>query len=275
MKVVIRADASSRVGSGHVMRCKTLAEELRRRGAEVQFVCRDDPGHLIALLTREGYRVAVLPAADAAESADADATTSVLGGFAPDWLVVDHYGLGEEWESRLRAHVSRIFVIDDLANRPHACDALLDPNWFGATTPHRYDNLVPRSCRRLLGPRYALLHPLFAQLRRILPPRDGLIRRVLVFFGAVDSWNQTTAVLEALRAPAFAGLAVDVVVGHANVHGAAIEAMVRDLAGGALHRKLPTLAGVMARADVMAGAGGATTWERCCLGLPAVVAATA
>ena len=271
MNVAIRTDASSRIGSGHVRRCKTLADELRRRGASVRFVCREHPGDLIPLLSNAGYCVAVLPAVDAGQAADADATISALHGFAPDWLVVDHYGLDEEWESRLRDHVGRVFVIDDLANRRHACDALLDQNWFGAATDRRYDDFVPVRCRLLLGPRYALLHPLFAQLRRSPPPRDGVMRRLLVFFGAVDSCNQTVAVLHALRAQEFAGIGVDVVVGHANRHATDIEAMVQGRVGAALHRDLPNLAGLMAGADVMAGAGGATTWERCCLGLPAVV----
>lgn len=275
MNVAIRADASSRIGSGHVRRCKTLADQLRQRGATVRFVCREQPGHLIRLLTDDGYRVEVLPADVDAQSADADATSSALDRFGADWLVVDHYGLGQEWETRLRPEVGGIFVIDDLANRGHDCDLLLDQNWFGGATPFRYDALVPAHCRRLLGPRYALLHPVFAQLRESLPLRDGVVRRLLVFFGAVDSSNQTATVLRALQAEDFAALGVDVVVGHANPHAIEIESMIGQLPYGAIHRELPTLAALMARADVMTGAGGSTTWERCCLGLPAIVAVTA
>ena len=275
MNVAIRADASSRIGSGHVMRCKTLADELHRRGANVRFVCREHPGHLIALLSDEGYDVATLPAVDVAELEDADATASALDRFAADWVVVDHYGLGEPWEGRIRDHAGQILAIDDLASRRHSCDALVDQNWFGAATGARYDSVVPSHCRLLLGPRYALLHPLFAELRRSLPPRDGIMRRLLVFFGAVDSCNQTALVLSALQSPAFGDVAVDVVIGAANPHAADIDAMVRRRGGTAAHTYLPNLAGLMTRADVMAGAGGVTTWERCCLGLPAVVTVTA
>ncbi len=275
MKVAIRADASARIASGHIRRCKALADQLRQRGASVRFVCREHPGHLIPLLSRAGYRVAVLPDEDVDQATDADATIAALDGFTADWLVVDHYALGEEWESRLRHHVGRILVIDDLANRRHVCDALLDQNWVGDTTARRYDDLVPNACRRLLGPRYALLDPAFAQLRRNLSSRDGIIRRLLVFFGAVDSCNQTVAVLQALQHPEFADIVVDVVVGHANPHEAEIQSMVDARAGTAAHRDLPNLSVLMATADLMLAAGGATTWERCCLAVPGLVTAVA
>lgn len=292
MKIAIRADASSLIGSGHIVRCKTLADELRRRGAEVHFVCREHSGSLSSFLRNAGYSVVLLPApandVDLArqpggkqenyaawlgveQSVDADQTLAALGDFEPDWLIVDHYGLDVTWEKRLRPHVKRIFVIDDLANRPHDCDLLLDQNWFGSDAGHRYDNLVGSECKRLLGPRYALLQPVFGQLRKSLPLRDGSIRRVLVFFGAVDSGSQTVKVLQALQAPALVDLAVDVVIGETNPNAPKVGVLARERPGITLHHRLPSLAGLMARADLMLGAGGITTWERCCLGLPAIV----
>ncbi len=258
------------------MRCKTLADELRQRGADVRFVCREQPGHLIGLLSDAGYSVFGLPAAvDVDQPIDAHQTIAALDGFQPDWLIVDHYGLDETWESRIQPRVGRLCVIDDLANRRHVCDLLIDQNWFGNKTTQRYQGLVPDRCVRLLGPEYALLQPLFGQLRATLPLRGGLIQRVLVFFGGVDSHHLTVRVLEALQSPEFVDLAVDVVVGHANSDASQIERMVAARPGAALHGNLPSLAGLMARADVMVGAGGVTTWERCCLGLPAIVAITA
>lgn len=257
------------------MRCKTLADELGRRGAEVRFVCREQPGHLITLLSDAGYRLSVLaPAIDVDQSVDAEETIGALSGVTPDWLVVDHYGLGDQWETRLRSRVDRIFVIDDLANRRHACDVLLDQNWFGSETQHRYDGLVGQA-ERLLGPHYALLQPVFQHIRSRLPPRDGVIRRVLLFFGAVDSAHQTVMAMQGLADPDLQDLAVDVVVGHANPDAAAIEALASARSGIVLHRQVPTLADLMAAADLMLGAGGSTTLERCCLGLPAIAVVAA
>jgi|CXWL01.1.fsa_nt_gi UDP-2,4-diacetamido-2,4,6-trideoxy-beta-L-altropyranose hydrolase len=288
--VAIRTDASQLIGSGHVMRCRTLAGELRRRGADVLLICREHPGNMIQLLRDDGYAVAVLPAVPdylsqkhrsgyagwlgVSQQTDAGQTLAVLQSFPTDWLVVDHYGLDNEWESVLRSQAKSILAIDDLS-RAHDCDALLDQNWFGAQTRQRYAGRVDEHCRQFLGPRYALLQPAFAQLRKGMPVREGGLRRVLIFFGGVDSRNLTTQALLALKAPSLCDLEVDVVVGSANPHLRDIERLVASRPGSVLHRGLPHLADLMAQADLMLGAGGTTTWERCCLGLPAIVVSAA
>lgn len=272
------------------MRCRSLAGELRRREVDVLFVCRELPGSLIPLLRNDGYAVVVLPAVPdylsqknhsgyaswlgVSQQTDAGETLAALQDYPADWLIVDHYGLDHEWESALRPCAKQVLAIDDLA-RTHDCDALLDQNWFGAQTGQRYAGRVDQHCSQFLGPRYALLHQAFAQLRRGMPGRECRLRRVLVFFGGVDSRNLTTQALQALKAPSLRDLEVDVVVGSANPHFRDIEQLVASRPGSVLHRGLPHLADLMARADVMLGAGGTTTWERCCLGLPAIVVAAA
>jgi UDP-2,4-diacetamido-2,4,6-trideoxy-beta-L-altropyranose hydrolase len=165
-------------------------------------------------------------------------------------------------------------VIDDLADRPHQADLLLDQNFFGAGTETRYARLVPGHCRQLLGPHYALLGPEYAQLHPLVPPRTEL-RRVLVFFGGVDPDNLTGRALEALLAPELAHLAVDVVLGLQSPHRQAVAELVACRPHTTLHNPLPSLAGLIARADLAIGAGGATTWERACLCLPSLVVAIA
>ena len=93
--------------------------------------------------------------------------------------------LDERWERYLRPYVSRIFVIDDLADRVHDCDLLLDQNLVeGMET--RYDEKIPSSCGKMLGPEYALLQPIYSELHDKIPPREGRIRRFLIFFCGVD-----------------------------------------------------------------------------------------
>lgn len=273
VNVAIRADASSAIGSGHVVRCKALADELRRQGADVRFVCRDASGHLMAQLAAERFAVAALRARASTEGEDATETIAALDGFRPDWLVVDHYGLGEAWESQVGGYAERLFVIDDLAARTHVCHTLLDQNWCDGTIRHLYASLVPASCRRLFGPLYALLHPSFAQLRLGRLPRDGRVRRVLVSFGGADSLDQTTTVLRALRSVNHAELHIDVVVGPANPRAATISAAAAGVRHCTVHRHPSSLAPLLASADLMLASGGMTTWERCCLGVPAIVSA--
>lgn len=299
-RVLFRCDASLSIGSGHVMRCRTLARELQPRGATVTFLCRRQPGDLVSLLEQE-FAVLTLPEQPLAPcnglegrdlygswlgcSQDTDAAQCLealaqAGITSASWLVADHYGLDARWEAQLLAGLAgadappKLLVIDDLADRPHQADLLLDQNFFGEATEQRYQGLVPPHCRQLLGPHYALLGPEYAQLHPLVPPRTEL-RRVLVFFGGVDPANLTGRALEALLDPALADLAVDVVLGRQSPHRQAVEELVARRAHTTLHGPLPSLAGLIARADLAIGACGATTWERACLGLPSLVVAIA
>jgi UDP-2,4-diacetamido-2,4,6-trideoxy-beta-L-altropyranose hydrolase len=272
--VALRVDSSVRTGSGHLMRCLTLATELRERGAQVRFVSREQPGHLIERIEGAGYVVHRLPARQAAWSEDARETLQALGEGC-DWLVVDHYGLDAGWEKLVRPVAQRLLVIDDLADRPHQADLLLDQNYLGASGADRYANRVPQDCRRLLGPRYSLLQPIYRQMRRVLPPRRGAVRRIMVFFGAHDATRSMVSVLQALGRPEFAQIAIDAIPGSDPETLAAASAMARGLPQITVHERLPSLAGLIARADLAIGAGGTTTWECACLGLPTIIATIA
>jgi UDP-2,4-diacetamido-2,4,6-trideoxy-beta-L-altropyranose hydrolase len=285
--VAIRVDSGAHVGRRHLVRCLTLAEELRGRGADVCFVSREHPDHLLGRLAGSGYRVLPLPAprTDASGSADGHAwlgvgqdedaaeTLAALDGTEVDWLIVDHYGIDAEWERQVRSAARRVMVIDDLADRAHEAALVLDQNYFGSDTAARYDRRVADGCRRLLGPRYALLQPGYRRLRQSLPQRSGTVGRILVFFGMNDPTLATCSVLRALSNPEFSRIALDVVVGS----DPALLAEVRSLAWNrvTVHEQMSSLADLTASADLAIGACGATTWERACLGLPMVVATIA
>jgi UDP-2,4-diacetamido-2,4,6-trideoxy-beta-L-altropyranose hydrolase len=275
MRVLIRTDASVEIGSGHLMRCLTLADQLRSAGSAVAFACRDLPGGLFDLLQTHGYRCARLPWAAPGGNAqhdDAEATLEAAGKLFPDgldWLVMDHYGLDATWEHLLRPHVRKLMVIDDLANRPHDCDLLLDQNYYH-DLDRRYHRLVPEQCVTLLGPAYVLLRPEFADARQRLRLRDGSVRRILVFFGGSDPANQTQMAVEALKLLDRPDIGVDVVVGAANPNRNAIQALCDQLPNMAFHCQVPNMADLILNADLGIGAGGATMWERCCLGLPTI-----
>jgi UDP-2,4-diacetamido-2,4,6-trideoxy-beta-L-altropyranose hydrolase len=302
MKVIIRVDASIRMGMGHLVRCRTLASALRARGAAVHFVCRAHPGHQIDALRAEGYQVSALPAPppadvrdgdyaawlgvsqqqDAVETLDALARHRELQSEAvpigtdarADWLIVDHYGLSAEWQQMLRSSVSRILVIDDLANRDHDCDLLLDQN-HAPEGANRYAARIPTHAGLLIGPKYALLRPEYAEARRGLNRSFDQPNRVLVFFGGSDPDNLTGRALSALNQPGLADFSVDVVVGATNPHRESIIAQATGRPNTWVHPPRPHLADLMSAADLCVGAGGATTWERCCLGLPSLVVSIA
>ncbi len=287
MKVLIRADASLENGTGHVVRCLSLAQALRERGATVHFASRELPGNLNALVAARGFPVHRLPAptgpfsprADipharwltVSEEQDLNDTRTVLQGLdGIDTLIVDHYALDARWQRAMRPLARRIMAIDDLADREHDADILLDQNLV-ANSQQRYEGRVRDDCRRLLGPRYALLRPEFAQARRHLQLRGGKLQRFLVFLGGVDAGNYTGMTLDALDLLSAVEWEADVVVGLSNPHAAAIKSRCAQRPNLRYHRAVDHMAELMAAADLAIGAGGSTVWERACLGLPSVL----
>ena len=269
---VIRADASLHIGAGHVMRCLTLAQQIRAHGdADIRFICRDMPGHLAGLIRGHGYAVTLLRAGAHSHSfswqPDAGQVLDSLGLDTIDWLVVDHYDLDSRWETMLRTKARHILVIDDLANRPHDCDALLDQN-FRLNLEHRYDGLLPSDCTTLLGPRYLLLRPEFANARKTLRRDFSKVSRILVNFGGTDEPNMSLLAIRAIQSLQRPGLLVDVVIGQTNPHQAVLRHEVSQLPGCTLHVQTQRMAELVCAADIAIGASGSSTWERCSLGLP-------
>jgi UDP-2,4-diacetamido-2,4,6-trideoxy-beta-L-altropyranose hydrolase len=195
---------------------------------------------------------------------------AAFAGRRPNWVIVDHYAIDERWERRVRPHCHRLAVIDDLADRDHDCDLLLDQNAV-AGAEERYAGRVPGSCRLMLGARYALLQPQYAELHANARPRGTEIRRVLVYFGGADARNLTGLAVDALLALERPDIAVDVVVDPSHPYARSVAEQLARRANFTAHGRLPTLAPLMVAADLAIGAGGATTWERCCLGLPTLV----
>lgn len=281
MNVVIRADASNDLGSGHVMRCAALAERLQQRGADITFICRELPGDYCDWLEKRRFRVIRLRArADRADSSgvplemEIEQSRSALMDIGPvDWLIVDHYELDSRWERALRPSVHRIMAIDDLADRDHDVDLFLNQNLQPESDRHAARTLT--SCVRLLGPQFALLRPEFRIARNCLRERDGRVRSALIFVGGSDPHNYTARFLDAWASAPTAGIALDVIVGLASRHRQDIERRCAAMANARLHVQTPDMADLMSRADLMMGGAGSTTWERCCMGLPCVLVSIA
>jgi UDP-2,4-diacetamido-2,4,6-trideoxy-beta-L-altropyranose hydrolase len=273
MDIMIRTDSSFDIGTGHVMRCLTLADEMRKGGADVGFVCRDLPGNLVAYVERRGYPVHRLPATP--ELAD-DIQFSVdilrTRNAKPDWLIVDSYSLDRAWEHEMRPNVENIAVIDDLADKPHDCDLLLNQDDILGDMGKRYSRLVPAGCKLLLGPRFTLLRPEFAEKRAGRSEHGGKVNRILVSFGGSDPSNETSKVLEAMRLSGRKDIQADLIVGMANPNRAMLESMALGIPNVSLHLQSENMAEMMLRADLAIGGGGMTLWERCCMGLPSLVA---
>lgn len=269
---VFRCDGSAEIGGGHVRRCLTLAEALAEAGWARAFAVRDETLAVVPGLAEAVDRVAVLDG----RIEDEPAGIAEAFGDAVDLLVVDHYRRDARFETACRPRARRILVVDDLADRRHDADLLLDQTL--GRKPAEYAALVPPHCLVLTGARYALVRPAFATLRRAILARRERARpltRILVAVGATDADNVTGIVLEGIRDSGLSA-EVDVVLGSGAPHLPAVATLAAAMPQRTrVHVDCENVAELMAAADIAVGAGGTTSWERCCLGLPTVLIITA
>lgn len=277
------------------MRCLTLADALRERGAQCIFICRPHEGHLLELIAQRDHQLVALPVLQKVVSSsrkgapyadwletdwftDAIDTKQVLSSNILreplDWLVVDHYALDCLWEQALRPYVRRIAVIDDLADRLHDCDLLLDQNL--GRIEKDYGGLLMPNVVKLIGPQFALLRPEFAALRaQSLARRENnsQLRNLLISMGGVDQDNATGQVVDALKGCALpTDLRIIVVMGPHAPWLVKIKAQAEQLPWSTqVLAGVNNMAQLMADSDLAIGAAGGSAWERCCLGLPSLL----
>jgi len=285
MRIIIRVDASTDIGTGHVIRCLTLATSLKKNQHEVTFICRDLSGNLISHIEQDGFDVITLTQADDASDnndyvshagwlkvgwqTDADESSRSLSNVGDiDWIIIDHYALDKRWESELRHHSRFMMAIDDLADREHDVDILLDQNLY-PDMEKRYAHLVTEVCLMLIGPQYTLLREEFTSLLADIEPRTQL-KNLLVFFGGVDAQNLTMKTIDAIQ-QLDKNLNVTVIIGNTNPHKQALFDRCSKSENIQCFHNVTNMAQLMLKADLAIGAGGTTTWERCYLGLPAIV----
>lgn len=263
--VIARFDAGAAVGLGHLVRCRALLDQLGGLGWRQAAAINDEGAAFFPDPSDSPLIVGIDDAGD-------------LRRRWPDGcdlLVVDHYRRDAAFERSLRGWARHILVIDDLADRPHDADFLLDQ------TPGRsaadYAGLLAPGTRGLFGGDHALLRPQFQAARRpSLVRRDGrAVDRLVIAFGGSDPDDWTSRAIAAVAAAGYGG-DLDVVLGAAAPHGDRVAATLLPFGARAtLHRNVTDMAGLLARADLGVGAAGVSSWERCALGLPALAAVIA
>ena len=297
MKVAFRVDAGSEMGGGHLFRCMSIASELMRRGVEnCYFVMRYHHKQFVLDVEAAGYHVVVIPlefepdyySGDYTQwiggtvKTDVDVTVTELQnlGFSDkDWLVVDHYGLDETFENPIKSLGVQVAIIDDLVNRRHQCNLLIDQTCGRET--HEYRALVNEEALVCAGQQYCILRPEFLSWRDTsLERRESFssIKNIIVNFGSTDPLNITSSVMNDIEDYCIdLDVSVNVVLSSSAPHLREVEkqlslSKIRDVA---LHIDATNVAELMAKADIAIGAAGSTTWERCALGLPTLLVKTA
>ena len=292
MNITFRVDASLQMGTGHVMRCLTLAQVLKENGANVEFICRRHKGGLIGKIRSNGFIVHELGLFEeakvdtklahshwlgATQRQDANDCIDIFKAKKVDWLIVDHYSLDEQWQKRLRPYCEKLMVIDDLADRKHQCDILLDQNY--GRSPKDYEAFISESTKLLMGAQYSLLRPEFEQWRQYSLDRrkEANFKSLLLNMGGTDPDNITEKVVERLRTANLPkDIVITIVMGKTAPHLQSVKSCASKLPyRSEVKVDVDNMAEVMANSDIAIGASGSTTWERCCLGVPTIQLITA
>lgn len=288
---LFRCDSSSTIGLGHLSRCLTLAESLAEKEDKITFVCRDlegsfhqrvlDNGHSLKLLTSPRHKPKVLSQDDyiswlgVSTLQDAEETIEILHQYDVDLLIIDHYGIGLEWEKRVRPYVKKMLYIDDLADRQHDCDYLLNQAPMASELP--YSLLLPNHTLCLTGLDYAMINPEITEFRksslnRRISPYEA--QNALIAFGGGDIENNSSVAMEYLHN---LGFNIDIITTTSFPHRKKLIEMSQRYSNIKIHTNItPKQVGkLICNADLAIGAAGGSALERCCLGLPTLTLKTA
>lgn len=283
MNIAIRVDSSFVIGSGHVIRCLILAEELKELGANIIFVCRDHQGNLISFIKEQNYTVYVLPMSNknnaltdykewvgAPTLIDAKETIEgVLSLFDTiDVLIVDHYGIDCFWEREIRTYTKNITVIDDFANRSHNCDLIIDPVVESNLGCTRHPNL-PDQCIRLFGPKYAFIGKSLHKWRHLKKIKTDR-KTILLYLGRLDNFQVTRLVVQAFKNVATPHIQMKVIIPDINEQFASLKETVQESPNITLNSYTKNLPEFLARASLVVGGCGITSFERIFLRTPSL-----
>ena len=274
-RYAFRVDASNQIGYGHFMRCLTIANALKKQSIRSCFICRKETSHLQSKVIEMGHEVFNLPTKVDQNfdwKKDATFTNSIIDTLNVSWLIIDHYSIDIKWETELRKNCKNIMVIDDLANRQHDCDIILDHN--PGRTDESYIDLVPKSSTILTGLKYALIRDEFVDLRNesLKLREDYVLKKILISMGGSDPKNFSTKVLKQLSKYDFlSNTKISVILGASSNFLPEVKDELRRMQHESeLYVDVDNMAKILADQDLVIGAVGISAWERCCLGIPSI-----
>ena len=264
----IRVDSSSEIGIGHMMRCLTLAQELKNNFDKIIFLTQKDSGNFIGTIMKNEFEVIFIPTTNN----DPNIIKNLITAYSENknFLLIDHYDIDTNFESSLKNIFERIFVIDDLANRKHDCDLLIDQNYYRDLN-QRYEKLIQNGTIALLGPKYAIIRPEFRTINKKVIKKNSQIKKILVSFGGSDPTNECKKVLDALCSIENSKFEIVVVAGIYNHKFEQLKKLYEKYSNIKIYSHVNDLSRLMLNSDLFIGAGGTTTWERFYMGLPSIV----
>jgi len=275
----IRADGPFEIGTGHITRCLAIAEELKNSFTKIIFLTKKSTGDLIDVIEKNGFEVKILDTQTKQLIEDKydfnneiKIITTLLTPYKSNlnFLLIDHYGIDINYESPLRKIFKKIFVIDDLANRKHDCDLLIDQNYYKDINK-RYLGLVPKNSITLLGPKYVILRSEFHNSQKVKYQKNNLPKKIFVSYGGSDPTNESKKVLDAICSLKNRQFDVTVIAGIHNQNFEKLKKQFAKMKNIKIFLRVDNFSELLSNSELCFGAGGTTTWERLYLGIPSIV----
>ena len=274
--IFIRVDSSTKIGYGHLMRCLALADSLKKF-FKIYFISSSLPGNIISEINNKKFKIfrfnVKLQKINIKN--DSEKTISIIKKYGNNnsILILDSYILSKQWENSVKPFVKKLIVIDDQPNRSHNCDLLIDQN-LSSDNKKRYEKLLPKKTKKLLGPKFVMIRKEFNLLRRYVKIRTFPIKNILVSFGGTDTDNQSLKILNSFK-KTDSNLHFDIVLGKGNKNKKYIKNLCSKQKNFSYHEQINYIEKLMLKSDISIGSSGSTAWERCCLGLPSIISISA
>jgi len=268
--IFFRVDSSFKLGFGHLNRCLIFAKIFQKKKIRVHFICKNLKGNLTSEIKDNGFNIHLIKNLKNSIHYDYQNTRKILKKYEGDisYLVIDNYDWSKKYEKKLRSIVKKIMVIDDLANREHDCDILLDQNLY-VNFKKRYKGLVPNKCIKLLGPKYVLLRKEF--LVRKKRKHTSKIKKIFISFGGQDYSDQSIKVLKAIKKSKLKYDKINLVIGKSNKFLNKLKLISKEIDNIEIFSGTNNISGLMENSDLGIGASGSMMWERAYLGIPSLV----
>ncbi|MFB5195260.1 UDP-2,4-diacetamido-2,4,6-trideoxy-beta-L-altropyranose hydrolase [Neobacillus sp. KR4-4] len=284
-----RVDASKEIGTGHLIRCLTIAHKAKIHGFNIVFICKNDKDNLKQMVVNEGFQFFEIPKElnfkidptvnysewlKSSFEHDVSKSINIIQQFiGQKYLIIDHYGIDFKWETIIYEFVDKLIVIDDLADRKHKCDILIDQNFFMDLNVRYKDKLIGET-KTFLGPNFAIFRDEF-YVNRILVNVRTKVQKILIFFGGSDPTNATLRTLNLINEINLENIAVEVVVGSTNKDKDEIQTICNNTRNFNFHCQINYFSKLISECDLCIGAGGINLWERIFMLLPTITISVA
>tara|TARA_Y100000590_G_scaffold43848_1_gene46700 strand:+ start:22807 stop:23871 length:1065 start_codon:yes stop_codon:yes gene_type:complete len=272
----VLVDASTKIGSGHIFRCLTLSQELKTIFSKIIFLTSDDSKAIIENIKPNDIQTIHISSFKNLKLQDYthefETIKKILLDYSQDenFLLIDHYDIDSNFELMLKNLFLRIFVIDDLANRKHSCDLLIDHGYY-KDLDNRYNKFVTKNTTKLLGPKYMIIRPEFRNISKKNLERQTTLKKILITFGSVDESNECEKALDALCSLNEKKFEINVIAGTYNKNFSNLIKKYKKYENINIFQYVKNLEILMSNSDLCIGAGGTTNLERCCVGIPSIV----